>query len=99
MQTYPCETACAPAKEEKKYYTAEQVRNSEAGKVFKITNWGLKDAVPYLIVVSSARTGTPATILYYNSTNGSLEAAKSALGDYKYELLPNAKLLMSIKEN
>lgn len=92
MKTYPCEAACVPAKEEKKYYTHVQVKSSSSGSIFKVV--GTKLDIYRIIVVEDS------TILLYVSTTGELVKARGLLtSSYKYELLPNAKLLMSIKES
>ena len=89
MKTYPCDTACAPVKEEKKYYSCEEVKRAPAGSIFKI-----KEGNYHLIVVRQD------TILLYSPSDGVLDKAMGLLGEsYKYELLPKAKLLMSIKES
>lgn len=89
MKTYPCDTACAPVKEEKKYYSCEEVKRAPAGSIFKI-----KSSNDHIIVVRQD------TILLYIPSDGILDKAMGLLREgYTYELLPKAKLLMSIKES
>ena len=89
MKTYPCETACAPVKEKKKYYSCEEVKQALAGSIFKI-----KESSCHIIVVRQD------TILVYDPSVGMLDKAMGLLSEgYMYELLPKAKLLMSIKES
>lgn len=89
MKTYPCDKACAPVKEEKNYYSCEEVKRAPAGSIFKI-----KDSNDHIIVVRQD------TILLYSPSEGQLDKAMGLLREgFKYELLPKAKLLMSIKES